>query len=63
MLRGELIAKNRTRRDAGEHGKCRTNANDQRHAYAIEAGRMKISILSREKPLSVTIRLQELYRI
>ena len=24
MLRGELIGKNRTRRDAGEQGKCRT---------------------------------------
>jgi hypothetical protein len=47
MLRGELIGKNRTRRDAGEQGKCRTNTNDQRHAYAIDDQMKKLGCLER----------------
>ena len=35
MLRGELIGKNRTRRDAGEQGKCRTTPTTSRHAGFI----------------------------
>ena len=47
MLRGELIGKNRTRRDAGEQGKCRTNANDQRHAHPIDDQMKKLGRLER----------------
>ena len=47
ILRGELIGKNRTRRGAGEQGKCRTNRQRSAPRYAIDDQMKKLGCLER----------------